>query len=161
MSEELSLYLDVQQMVESDTIPQQSMLESWITSTLLEEAAMSQEPLNNEYELTIRIVDKSEIQALNNTYRHKNIATNVLSFPFEAPPEIQMPLLGDLVICHDVVVGEAQQQHKTITDHWAHMVIHGLLHLKGYDHIEDSDAQVMEALEIRILETLNIADPYH
>lgn len=161
MSEKLSLYLDVQQMVASDTIPQQSLLESWITSALLEEAALSQEPLNDEYELTIRIVDKSEIQALNNTYRHKNKATNVLSFPFEAPPEIQLPLLGDLVICHDVVVEEAQQQHKTIIEHWAHMVIHGLLHLKGYDHIEDSDAQIMEALEIRILEILKIADPYH
>lgn len=161
MNNDLCLYLDVQQVVESETIPSPQMLQTWIKTALLEEADYCHRPVNAEYELTVRIVDKEEIRTLNHTYRHKDKATNVLSFPFEALPELQLPLLGDLVICHEVVLEEAQQQHKSITEHWAHMVIHGLLHLKGYDHIDDADARVMEALEVRILASLGIDDPYH
>jgi len=156
-----ALYLDVQQMVDSDDIPQPSMLEFWIKTALTEAATQRQESMNDEYELTIRIVDKAEIRTLNKTYRHKDQTTNVLSFPFEAPSEVQLPLLGDLVICHNVVVEEARQQQKTVRDHWAHMVIHGVLHLKGYDHIDDDEARIMEALEVHILKILKIADPYH
>lgn len=161
MSETLRLYLDVQQMVDCDTIPQPSTLKSWILTTLKEEARHSQKALDDEYELTVRIVAKGEIQQLNKTYRNKDMVTNVLSFPFEVPAQINLPLLGDLVICHDVVVEEALQQHKAINDHWAHMVVHGVLHLKGYDHINDADARIMEALEVHILKRLHIADPYH
>ena len=157
MNEKCSVHLDLQQIVTSDTIPDKTAIESWIKTALLEE---SQNSLHGEYELTVRIVDKDEIQTLNKTYRHQDKPTNVLSFPFEAPPQIQLPLLGDLVICHEVVVDEADQQQKTIAQHWAHMVIHGVLHLKGYDHIDDSEADIMEALEIQILDKLDICNPY-
>lgn len=156
----IDLILDVQQMIISDSIPDKAALACWIKTALIEEASYSHKGLDSEYELTIRIVDKNEIQLLNKTYRHKDKPTNVLSFPFEAPPEIQLALLGDVIICHDIVVAEAQQQQKTSQAHWAHMVIHGVLHLKGYDHIRDSDAEIMEALEVQILKKLNIPNPY-
>ncbi len=165
----MTLYLDLQQAVESETIPPGEAIESWLRCALImaAQAVQSDEIDDTELqaELTIRIVDKAEIQALNRDYRHKDAATNVLSFPyegfpFESPVEMQLPLLGDLVICHDIVVEEAQQQHKSIVEHWAHMVVHGVLHLKGYDHIEDAEAEIMEALEIQILHKLGITDPY-
>jgi len=173
MKETFALYLDLQKASELEqstvkTIPKQEQMERWIRKALLfvREQSGSQE---EEYELTIRVVDKAEIQSLNHTYRHKDKPTNVLSFPYEdfqfdapeLPSEVmQLPLLGDLVICHDIVLEEAQQQGKTIEEHWAHMVIHGVLHLKGYDHIDDSEAEIMEGLEIKILSTLDISNPY-
>ena len=160
MSEAFTLYLDVQQVIESENIPLLSDIEHWIKMALTEEASHRNAQLNEEYELTVRIVDKEEIQTLNKTYRHKDKPTNVLSFPFESPPEVELPLLGDLVICHDVVLEEAQQQNKTVKEHWAHMIIHGVLHLKGYDHIDDSEAETMEALEVQILNQLGFSDPY-
>ncbi|MEH0876657.1 rRNA maturation RNase YbeY [Pectobacterium cacticida] len=111
-------------------------------------------------EVTIRIVDEAESRHLNNTYRNKDKPTNVLSFPFEAPPEVELPLLGDLVICRQVVEREASEQEKTVEEHWAHMVVHGSLHLLGYDHIEDSEAEEMEALETEIMQSMGYADPY-
>ncbi|MWN04742.1 rRNA maturation RNase YbeY [Gilliamella sp. Pas-s95] len=111
-------------------------------------------------ELTIRIVDEQESQQLNNTYRHKDKPTNVLSFPFEAPIEIDVPLLGDLIICKQVVEAEAKQQHKSLTSHWAHMIVHGCLHLLGYDHILDDEAEEMENIEIDIMQQLGFEDPY-
>ncbi len=165
MSESLSLLVDLQQCIDSDSVPAQKELELWIKTSLIISAESRQEKLKNEYELTIRIVDKKEIQNLNNNYRHKNQATNVLSFPYEGfdfdvPEELQLPLLGDLVICHEVVLEEAQQQGKTIDEHWAHMVVHGILHLQGYDHINDHEAEQMEALEVNILKQLNFPNPY-
>ncbi|SCB74074.1 probable rRNA maturation factor [Gilliamella bombicola] len=111
-------------------------------------------------ELTIRIVDEQESQQLNNTYRHKDKPTNVLSFPFESPIEIDVPLLGDLIICKQVVEAEAKQQHKSLTSHWAHMIVHGCLHLLGYDHILDEEAEEMENIEIDIMQQLGFEDPY-
>ncbi|MCO4314811.1 rRNA maturation RNase YbeY [Pectobacterium versatile] len=111
-------------------------------------------------EVTIRIVDEAESRDLNNTYRGKDKPTNVLSFPFEAPPEVELPLLGDLIICRQVVEREAAEQEKTVEEHWAHMVVHGSLHLLGYDHIEDSEAEEMEALETEIMQGMGYADPY-
>jgi probable rRNA maturation factor len=101
-------------------------------------------------ELTIRLVDEKEMSALNSTYRHKDKVTNVLSFPFVSPSKEQMdvPLLGDIVICNTIVNQEAEQQGKTYLAHWAHMVVHGALHLLGYDHETEVDANVMEAEEI-------------
>lgn len=167
MTRELALYLDLQQVVEAETIPDKDKIESWVHCALMMVADTAKEKTEAELqaELTIRIVDKEEIQALNRDYRQQDSATNVLSFPYEgfpleSPLEMQIPLLGDLLICHDIVVQEAQQQQKSITDHWAHMVVHGVLHLKGYDHIEDADAEIMEALEVQILHKLGIADPY-
>ena len=112
------------------------------------------------HELTIRLVDAEESQALNREYRQRDYPTNVLSFPADLPPELDIPLLGDLVICVPVVLREAAEQSKTPEAHWAHMVIHGCLHLVGYDHIEDAEAEVMETLETRLLAELGFPDPY-
>lgn len=111
-------------------------------------------------ELAIRLVDAKEGRSLNRDYRGKDYATNVLSFPADMPPELKLPQLGDLAICAPVVLKEASEQGKKPRDHWAHMTIHGTLHLLGYDHLEDSEAEAMEALETRILAGLGIADPY-
>lgn len=111
-------------------------------------------------ELLIRIVDKVEIQNLNKTYRHKDKPTNVLSFPYDLPIEIDESILGDVVICTDVVANEAKVQNKTFDHHLIHMAIHGTLHLLGFDHIEESDANKMENLEIKVLEKMGISNPY-
>lgn len=112
------------------------------------------------FEVTIRIVDEAESQALNAQYRQKDKPTNVLSFPFEAPAGIELPLLGDLVICAPVVMKEAAEQQKNLESHWAHMVIHGMLHLQGYDHILDQDAEVMEKREVDLMAELGYKNPY-
>ncbi|VAW99413.1 Metal-dependent hydrolase YbeY, involved in rRNA and/or ribosome maturation and assembly [hydrothermal vent metagenome] len=116
--------------------------------------------IKNEVELTIRIVNAAEIAQLNNLYRKKNSVTNVLAFPFEIDENIGIALLGDLVICAEIVKTEAQQQSKTEIEHWAHLVIHGVLHLQGYDHITTGLAEKMEHLEIQILNTLGYNNPY-
>ncbi|MBR7888955.1 rRNA maturation RNase YbeY [Marinomonas sp. A79] len=115
---------------------------------------------DDEFEVTIRIVDVEESQALNHEYRGKDKPTNVLSFPFEAPPGLELALLGDLVICNQVVAMEAEEQKKEPLHHWAHMTIHGILHLCGYDHITDDEADEMESLETKLLASLSISDPY-
>jgi probable rRNA maturation factor len=108
----------------------------------------------------IRVVDEAESAALNSAYRHKSGPTNVLSFPFEVPAGVPNDHLGDLVICAPVVEREAAGQGKPPEAHWAHLVVHGLLHLQGYDHSEDSEAQAMEAEEIAILAGLGFSNPY-
>ncbi|MEA9392275.1 rRNA maturation RNase YbeY [Acerihabitans sp. TG2] len=113
-----------------------------------------------EAEVTIRLVDEAESHELNLTYRGKDKSTNVLSFPFEAPPQVELPLLGDLVICRQVVEREALEQTVALDAHWAHMVVHGCLHLLGYDHILDDEAEEMEALEAEIMQSLGYPDPY-
>ncbi|MBJ7539946.1 rRNA maturation RNase YbeY [Marinomonas transparens] len=115
---------------------------------------------DKDFEVTIRLVDIDESHALNHEYRGKDKPTNVLSFPFEAPPGMELPLLGDLVICAPVVVQEAAEQQKELLHHWAHMTIHGILHLCGYDHINDNEADEMEAIETQLLASLSIPDPY-
>ncbi|MCK5667090.1 MAG: rRNA maturation RNase YbeY [Thiotrichaceae bacterium] len=151
-------------MIESATIPDNELLVKWIKTGLIEEARQHNTILSAEQEVTLRIVDKEEIRSLNKTYRHHDKTTNVLSFPFEIPAQLpaDMPfaLLGDIVVCHAIVVEQALQQHKELMAHWAHMVIHGVLHLKGYDHIQDSEADIMETLEIQILEQLGFSNPY-
>lgn len=111
-------------------------------------------------EVTVRLVDEEESNALNLTYRGKDRATNVISFPFDPPPHVKLPLLGDLVICRQVVEREAQHQEKALEAHWAHMLIHGSLHLLGYDHTLDQAAMEMESLEIEIMKKLGYPDPY-
>jgi probable rRNA maturation factor len=111
-------------------------------------------------EVTIRIVEQKESHQLNAQYRGKDRPTNVLSFPFESPPEVKLDLLGDLVICRDIVEQESVEQGKPRLAHWAHMVVHGSLHLLGYDHIEEHDAEEMESLETAIMEKMGYDDPY-
>lgn len=135
-------------------IPIESDVDAWVSAALV---AANQ---NSESELSIRVVNKSESQALNSQYRHKDKPTNVLSFPCDLPSDVDIALLGDLVICAELVQEEAGEQNKTATAHWAHLIVHGTLHLCGYDHIEDHEANEMEALEISILQTLGFDDPY-
>lgn len=137
-----------------DTLPEFEQLEQWAKAALAGRTSFA------EPELTIRLVQIEESHALNFEYRGKDKPTNVLSFPFEAPPEVPIELLGDLVICAPVVNQEANEQHKPAINHWAHMVIHGCLHLLGYDHIKDDEADIMENLERQIMATLGFPDPY-
>ena len=148
----MTISLDLQLAVDNPDIPPEQQFNHWVT-----EAVGSHRRLA---EVSIRIVDKAESQGLNNHYRGKNYPTNVLSFPAEFPPGVDIPLLGDLVICAPVVLEEAQQQHKTSEAHWAHMVIHGTLHLLGYDHIDEAEAEQMEALETQLLQQLGYPCPY-
>ncbi|MGK0410833.1 MAG: putative rRNA maturation factor [Shewanella psychromarinicola] len=148
----ISLDLDLQIAVDNPRLPTQAEFDTWVRT------AMGQ--TMSEVELTIRIVEVAESQQLNLTYRGKDKPTNVLSFPFEAPPEVELPLLGDLVICAQVVEQEAIEQNKPLNAHWAHMVIHGCLHLLGYDHIIDEEADEMESLETQLVEGLGFTNPY-
>ena len=124
------------------------------------EAALRGARRRKPAELAIRIVGLDEGRALNRDYRGRDYATNVLSFPAELPPGIALPLIGDLAICAPVVLREAAEQAKRPRDHWAHLTVHGVLHLLGYDHIDNGEAEAMETLETRILAGLGIADPY-
>ncbi len=112
------------------------------------------------FEVTLRIVDIVESRQLNLDYRNKDKPTNVLSFPFDAPEHIEIAFLGDLVVCAAVVEQEAKEQNKLVINHWTHLCVHGLLHLLGYDHIDETEAQEMEDIETAILAKLNIDDPY-
>lgn len=149
----MSNLLDLQIACNDQSLPSLEQFQSWVDTTI-------QSITEKEFELTIRIVNSDESQQLNNQYRGKNKPTNVLSFPFEVPEGIDLNLLGDLVVCAPVVQEEASEQKKTLVDHWAHMVIHGCLHLLGYDHINDDEAEEMETLEINILAKLTINNPY-
>ncbi|MFQ1713332.1 rRNA maturation RNase YbeY [Aeromonas veronii] len=149
----MSVTLDLQlASTSTDGLPTEAQLQGWLDGTIL--------GFQQEAEVTVRIVDEAESNELNLTYRGKDKPTNVLSFPFEAPPGLELPLLGDLVICRQVVEREAEEQNKPLMAHWAHMVVHGSLHLLGYDHIEDEEAEEMEALERDIMQELGFADPY-
>ena len=147
------MIIDLQIACEQETgLPTAEQIEQWATAAV--------QPKSDEVEMTVRIVDEAESHALNLNYRGKDRPTNVLSFPFECPDEVELPLLGDLVICRQVVEREAQEQDKPLMAHWAHMVVHGSLHLLGYDHIEDAEAEEMESLETQIMTGLGFADPY-
>ncbi len=148
-----SVILDLQIACENNAgLPTEADFQRWL------EAVLPQ--FQPESEITIRLVDEAESRELNHTYRGKDKPTNVLSFPFEAPPGIELLLLGDLIICRQVVEREADEQQKAPDAHWAHMVIHGSLHLLGYDHIEDDEAEEMEGLETEIMLALGYPDPY-
>lgn len=146
-----ALHIDLEDVSNGDN-PGEADFTRWISAAL--------SGLRDEAELSIRIVDRDESQALNKQYRDKDKPTNVLSFPADLPPEVDIPLLGDLVICASVVEQEAQEQNKSLEAHWAHMAIHGCLHLLGFDHIEDTEAEEMEALESRLITGLGYAEPY-
>ena len=149
----LELELDLQIASDAAQLPSEAQFRTWCALALRQRTANS--------ELTIRLVDEAEGRELNHTWRHKDYATNVLSFPADVPDEfLDIPLLGDLVICVPVVEREAVEQGKDLQAHWAHLVIHGCLHLLGYDHILDAEADEMEALERELLAELGHPDPY-
>jgi probable rRNA maturation factor len=135
-------------------VPAPASFRRWV------EAALKGARRRKATEVSIRIVDADEGRALNLQYRGRDYATNVLSFPADLPPGLNLPLIVDLVICAPVVAREAAEQGKRLADHWAHLTIHGTLHLLGYDHIEEAEAEAMEGLETRVLAGLGIADPY-
>ena len=148
----MSLTLD-QQIACAQTVPELDSLRVWAETAL----AISN---RTDTEITIRFVESQESLDLNYEYRGKDKPTNVLSFPFECPPEIELDFLGDLVICPEVVEQEAGQQNKQLSHHYAHLVMHGVLHLLGYDHIDPEQANEMESIETRLLAKLGIDDPY-
>jgi probable rRNA maturation factor len=135
-------------------VPSAASFRRWV------EAALAGARHRTPAELSIRIVGAGEGRALNRRYRGKDYATNVLSFPAELPPAVATPLLGDIVICAPVLAREARAQGKAPRDHYAHLTVHGVLHLLGHDHLNATDAERMEALETRVLAALGIADPY-
>lgn len=138
--------------LEATPLPSQMELEEWVNTALTD--------INKSKEITIRIVDERESARLNELYRGKKGPTNILSFPFEKITADAPDILGDLVICAPVVKQEAYDQKKIIMAHWAHMVIHGILHLQGYDHTSEDDAVIMETLEMKLLQQLGFENPY-
>ena len=164
----MNVELDLQNPYEYTSLPDFSLLEQWVNATL-------QNGIDDKLTVVVRVVNEEESAELNNDFRGKNYATNVLSFPFEKPsvalleeygidPALLEDLdenhLGDLVICEPVLQKEAAQQDKSLQHHWCHLVVHGVLHLQGFDHISDEEAEIMEALEVKILAKLGFANPY-
>ena len=149
---QMSLKLTIQNSSNVKTIPTKKKFETWVTKALAGH--------KKNCEITIRIVDVKEITQLNKQYRKKNKPTNIIAFNFYPPPKVKTNLLGDLVICAPVVKLEAKSQHKTIVSHWAHLTIHGVLHLLGHDHENATDAKKMEKLEIKFLKELGFKNPY-
>ena len=147
----MSVQVDIQKAT-AEPVPEEGDIRRWINAALVDHPA--------DTEILVRMVDCDEMSTLNLSYRGKPGATNVLSFPAELPAELCLPLLGDIVICAPLVLLEASQQHKPLQAHWAHLVVHGTLHLLGYDHIEEEEAVAMELLETTILATLDYPCPY-
>lgn len=146
--------ITIQHATDKSLAPKTSLLKKWAKSALESQIKTA--------EITIRIVGIEEMTNLNTTYRNKPGPTNVLSFPFELPDHIKLdvPILGDIILCAQVVNQEAIAQHKTQEAHWAHMIVHGCLHLLGHDHVKDKEAEIMESLEIAILRKLGFDNPY-
>lgn len=151
-------HLDIQLVHSSAGQPEANQIQQWVDAALA--------GFETDTEIVVRIVDEQESAELNSQYRQKQGPTNILSFPFELPDMLQgidgidTDLLGDLVICAPVLEKEALEQHKNLNDHWAHIIVHGVLHLLGYDHLDDEEAEIMESKEIAILHSLNIQNPY-
>ena len=149
--------VDVQIVSNASGIPSADAIGQWV------ERAVSTAAAGSDAEVSVRIVDEDEMQTLNRDYRDQDKPTNVLSFPAGGvdglPPGVTPPL-GDIVVCAAVVAREAEEQGKTLNDHWGHMLVHGALHLLGHDHMTTSEASAMESLERKILAGLGIADPY-
>lgn len=145
--------VDYQLAVAAEGLPSKAQLRLWLQQVFTYEAV-------KPVAVTVRVVDASEMRSLNNTYRQQDKPTNVLSFPADWPPDVAPPYLGDLVVCAEVVAAEADQQQKSLEAHWAHMIVHGILHLLGYDHEDDAEATDMERRETEILQNLGYAPPY-
>lgn len=152
----MTALVEVQWAVEGEGLPSEQDIQDWVEAVLMQE----QNGSSTDVELTVRIASEEEVAELNQQYRQKQGSTNVLSFPVDDELPLEVRLLGDLIICAAVVEREAKQQDKTLLSHWAHMVVHGTLHLLGYDHIEADQADVMEQKEINILDGLGFSNPY-
>lgn len=148
----MSITIFIQNTSKTRSIPSKQQFKTWI------EKAMA--PCKKTREIVIRIVGVKEITKINNFYRKKNKPTNIISFNFYTLPSIKTNFLGDLVICASIVKLEAKLQHKSIISHWAHLTIHGILHLLDHDHKNKNEAQKMEKLEIKILKNLGFPNPY-
>ncbi len=149
------LELDIQfSVLTSASLPSPKDIETWVA------VALNTQKHRSETHLTVRLVDEQEGIELNEKYRGNKGATNVLSFPYEGFDELDIPLLGDIVICNPVIIREAKQQDKEYKAHLCHMVVHGVLHLLGYDHQQEQDALDMESREIKILGGLGLSNPY-
>lgn len=146
--------INIQLLVDKKLAPKPALLRKWARAALANQ--------RDNTEVTLRIVECDEMTQLNTHYRKKAGPTNVLSFPADLPPDLQLdhPILGDIVICADIVAREASEQNKDLEAHWAHMVVHGVYHLLGYDHEDDQEAKVMEDLEIDTLKKLGFQNPY-
>jgi len=155
----MHIHIDLQNTIDSQLLPKVTTIQTWLLTALKKINANFEQP-----EITIRVVSLEESQQLNLTYRNKDKPTNILSFPFEAPEMIPIEeldeFLGDLIVCEPIVIEEANSQNKTLESHWAHLLIHGLLHLQGFDHVEEQQAELMEALEIEVLNELGFPNPY-
>lgn len=148
----MSALLDLQRGHRLLRCPPKQRLQAWVGAALAR--------CGRQGEVSLRVVDETEMRAMNLRFRHRDGVTNVLSFPHQAMHGIAQDFLGDVVVCAPVVEREALEQDKTEAAHWAHLVVHGTLHLLGYDHVLDDEAAVMEAMEVAILESLGFADPY-
>lgn len=148
--------LDLQLKSRARHIPSRRLLTKWIT------AALAGRTAETAVEVTVRVVGPTEMRTLNRQYRGQDYATNVLSFPFEMPADVRLPVrvLGDLIVCAATVQREAKAQEKLVEAHWAHLTVHGTLHLLGMDHIKTRAATLMESTEISILNTLGYSNPY-
>jgi probable rRNA maturation factor len=144
--------IEIQTVFESLGQPDQQQIQLWIDAAL--------DGYDQDTEIVVRIVDERESAELNEQYRHKSGPTNILSFSVDLPEGIELDLLGDLVICAPVLEKEALEQGKLLAHHWAHIIVHGVLHLLGYDHIDETQAELMENKEIAILNKLHINNPY-
>jgi len=144
--------MDIQNVSEVSSLPSNETIIQW--------AELALDEKHKDAEITLRVVDEEEGHMLNKEWRNKNSATNVLSFPIGEPIEQAPNLLGDIVVCAPIVEKEAKIQEKNIEAHWAHLIIHGILHLQGYDHQSDDDANIMESKEIIILKKIGYANPY-
>jgi len=147
----MTIELDVQNATVFEPLPDDAQFNLWAEVALRGKS---------EAELTLRLVDRGESRKLNSRYRGKDQPTNVLSFPAELPPDLGIPLLGDIVLCAPLVGEESAAQNKSLSAHWAHLVIHGVLHLLGHDHQDEREAAEMEAIEVELLASLGFANPY-
>jgi probable rRNA maturation factor len=156
----MNVIVDLINATSESMLPSQEDFQSWGLAAIERLPANLSSDQSENIELCIRLVDEEESSALNESYRKKNGSTNILSFPFQDIQRDNFTFLGDLAICAPVVKREAEQQNKTQQAHWAHMTIHGVLHLNAYDHENENDADIMEKLEIDILKTLGYSNPY-
>jgi probable rRNA maturation factor len=147
----MTIEVEIQRESDLSSIPSDREFENWAVAVLQD---------HDEAELVIRLVDIEESRKLNEQFADRNKPTNVLSFPASLPPSIHLPLLGDIVICAPLVEREAEEQNKAILAHWAHLTVHGILHLLGHDHQSDEEAASMEALETGLVQSFGFPNPY-